>query len=436
MILGFLKSNNYIVKFKFEYKPNLLTFSNIKMKNILLLLVFLTLLNNINSVAQSGSFGRSTAYNPITTAVPFLLINNDARSAGMGDAGVATSADANAMYWNAAKLAFAQKSMGFSVGYTPWLRQLVNDMNIAQLTGYYKIRKEDAIGLSFTYFNMGSIQFTDQSGNPIINYTPNEFNVAAAYSRKLSEKMGVSLSLKFIYSNLTGSVSQNVGSEVKPGIAAAADLGWFYKEKFVLQGRKTELALGANVSNLGNKMTYTNADQQDFLPTNLRVGFALTHELDAYNKVSLIADFNKLMVPSPPIYATSTTNGSYIYANGQPVILSGQSSNVPMVTGIFQSFTDAPGGFSSELKLINMSGGLEYWYNNIFALRGGFFYENPYAGGREYFTLGAGIRYTSFGVDFAYLAAMSLANPLANTLRFTLHFTFDNVGKKEESIKD
>lgn len=387
------------------------------------------------SSISTSQINGSNAPNPITTAVPFLLINNDARGAGLGDAGVATSPDVNSMHWNAAKLAFAEKSYGFSLGYTPWLRKLVNDMNIAQLNGYYKLRKEDAIGLSFVYFNMGQINFTDVVGNSIINYTPNEFAVSAAYSRKLSEKMGVALSLKFIYSNLTGSVSQNTGSEVKPGISAAADLGWYYKEKFFIQGRKTELALGANISNLGSKMTYTNNNRQDFIPTNLRLGLALTHELDLYNKITFLAEFNKLMVPTPPRYL-QRSNGGDSLVNGQRVIQAGQDPNRPFMNAIFTSFGDAPGGFSEEMREINMSYGLEYWYNNLFAVRAGYFYENPMKGNRQYVTLGAGIRYSSFGLDFAYLAATSLGNPLADTMRFTLLFLFDKKGKEEESIKE
>lgn len=369
---------------------------------------------NSSSWGQIGTVGNlnGSTSNPITTAVPFLNINPDARGAGLGEVGVATSPDANSTYWNAAKLPFLEKGFGFSLAYNPWLRKLVNDMSLSYLSGYYKIRKEEVIALSMTYFDLGSIQFTDYKGDNGTKFSPNEFAIAGTYSRKLSKTMGVGVTLRYIYSNLAGSIASSSGSEPTAGQTVAADIGYFYTKPLNIQGTKNNLALGANISNVGAKISYGNDNQKDFIPTNLRVGSSFTHELDPYNKVTLSLDLNKLMVPTPNPNDT-TEKG--------------------LISGIIGSFSDAPGGFSEEMKEITISSGLEYWYNNAFAIRAGYFNESQMKGNRKYMTVGAGLKYQVFNLDMAYLVSFQQNNPLAETMRFTLSFNFD---KKTDSVTE
>ncbi|MCU0429508.1 MAG: type IX secretion system outer membrane channel protein PorV [Cytophagaceae bacterium] len=374
--------------------------------------------------------GRDTV-RVITTAVPFLTISPDARSGAMGDVGAAISADANSIFWNPAKLCFSEKDMGFAVSYTPWLRKLgINDMSLSYLAGYAKISKQEAIGLSMNYFNLGKIQFTDNNGQAIREFKPQEFSIGGTYSRKLSDKFSVAPAVKLIYSNLTGSINLN-GTTTKPGATMAIDLSAFYKSDIKIQGRSANLAFGAVISNFGGKISYTNSSQRDFIPTNFRLGSALTYEVDQFNKVIIAVDVNKLMVPSPPVYAQDTTD-----PNGKPFIVRGRNpENLSMFSGVFGSFADAPDGFREEMREFIINTGIEYWYNNLFAVRGGFFNENKLKGNRKYFTLGLGIRYNSFGIDFAYLVPLRQNNPLAETLRFSLHF--DMASKRRlESVED
>lgn len=369
---------------------------------------------NSSSWAQSVNQSDLNGGNAITTAVPFLNINPDARGAGLGDAGVATAPDANSTYWNAAKLPFVEKGFGFSLAYNPWLRKLVNDMSLSYLSGYYKIRKEEVVALSMTYFNLGSIQFTDNNGNELRKFSPNEFAFAGTYSRKLSKTMGVGVSLRYIYSSLAGSIATSSGNEpAAAGQTVAADIGYFYTKPLNIQGTKNNLALGANISNVGAKISYGNDSQKDFIPTNLRAGASFTHELDPYNKVTLSFDLNKLMVPTP-----DTANSS---------------ANKGLISGMFGSFSDAPGGFSEEMKEITISSGIEYWYNNAFAIRAGYFNESEMKGNRKFMTIGAGLKYQVFNLDMAYLVSFQQNNPLAETMRFTLSFNFD---KKTDSVTE
>ncbi len=369
------------------------------------------------------------APNIITTAVPFLTISPDARSGAMGDVGAAISPDANSIYWNAAKLAFAEKDMGFSLSYTPWLRKLgINDMFISQLSGYKRLSKQETIGVGLTYFNLGSIQFTDAVGNPGLNYQPREFAFSATYARKLSEKFSMSILGRFIYSNLTGSAQLSSGTQTGPGVTAAADIGFFYKTPLMISGLPASLSLGANLSNIGGKIKYTTGTSQsgDFIPANLRIGGALNLEIDQYNRIVFALDANKLLVPTPPLIGRDSAGTQYIVAGKD-------SRNESSIGAIFSSFTDAPGGLKEELSEINLCGGVEYWYNNLFSVRGGYYNEAQTKGNRKYFTLGVGIRYQTFGLDVAYLIPMAQNNPLAETLRFTLHFDFD-AKKKQEDI--
>lgn len=386
----------------------------------------------ISSVhAQVNVAGQDTSRRVITTAVPFLLIAPDARAGAMGDAGAATTPDANSTHWNVAKLALIKDEMGFSLSYTPWLAKIINDMSLSYLSGYYKINKEQSVGVSLSYFDLGDIQFTDREGNDLQNFNPREFSFSGSYARLLSENMSIGVTLKYIRSNLTGNVftGQDDG---QPGVSLAADIGWYWNQDI---GQNSNIALGASITDIGNKITYSNEDQKEFIPTNFRFGSAYKFDLDPYNSLTLALDFNKLMVPTPPIYAVDE-NGSIIRdQNDDPIISRGKDPDRAMLSGMFGSFTDAPDGASEEFKEIMISGGMEYWYRDIFALRGGYFWESYEKGDRKYFTMGLGLRYNVFGIDFAYLVPVKRENPLAETLRFTLHFNFNN-GNNQESITD
>jgi hypothetical protein len=353
--------------------------------------------------------------NTITTSVPLLLITPDSRAGGMADCGVASSPDPNAIHWNMAKLPFSDKKLGLAVSYTPWLRQLVNDINLAYLSGYYKLDKSSAVAGSLRYFSLGTITFTDIVGNTIGNFRPNEFAIDGAYSRKLSDHFAGGMAMRFIYSNLTNGLTLTGGTQTHAGISFAVDLNGYYKSsKMDLGGKNGYLTVGFNISNIGAKISYTSSGQKDFIPTNLKFGAGLQIDLDDYNTFNVLTDINKLLVPTPPYYQTGTS-----------VIIEGKDPNVTVAQGIVQSFYDAPGGFKEELREFNPSIGLEYWYDKQFAVRTGFFYEDRTKGNRQYITLGAGVKYNVFGLDFAYLIPLKQNNPLQNTLRFTLLFDFD-----------
>ena len=368
---------------------------------------------NVTGVDEIGRDNLNT----ITTAVPFLLISPDSRAGGMGDVGVATSPDANSLHWNPAKFAFVEDEVGFAVSYVPWLRALVPDINLSYLAGYKKLNKNEAIAMELRYFTLGDITFTDVIGNNLGQYKPSEFAIGSAYSRKLSDQFSLAISGRYIYSNLTGGQSAG-GITTNAGQSIAADVAGYFRKDIRIAKKDMELALGANVSNIGNKVRYTETSTRDFIPINLRLGTALNADLDEYNKISFAFDINKLLVPTPPIYNDSI--------DGQ--IDFGQDPNVSVVSGIFQSFGDAPGGFSEEMREINFSIGTEYWYDDQFAVRAGYFNEHNTKGGRKFFTFGSGVKYNVFALDFSYLINASRAingnNPLANTMRFTLIFDF------------
>jgi hypothetical protein len=376
----------------------------------------------------------------ITTAVPFLTISPDARSGGLGDAGVAISPDANSVYWNVGKLAFVQKDYGAAISYSPWLRKLVNDMSLAQISGYAKIRKNEAIGISFRYFKLGEIQFTDQVGNKLQTYRPNEFSVGAVYSRKMSKNWSVGLGLKYLRSDLAGNVTIPGSNTVaKPASTAAADIGVYHNNnKLIVAGRPAQFSFGANISDLGGKVTYTDNDQREFIPTNLRLGVAGTIEVDQFSKVVLIFDVNKLMVPSTPTYKRDAGGNLVIDpVTNKPIIDKGKDPHTTgVLSGVLGSFTDAPGGFNEELQEIILNPAIEYWYNDLFAVRAGYHYENKNKGNRKYVTLGLGVHYNVFGLDFAYLIPVAQNNPLAETLRFTLHFDFEKVKDSAPVIEE
>jgi len=385
-------------------------------RNVVLIVLAIIIFSNPGYI-----FGQEES-NPITTTVPFLLIAPDARSGALGDAGVSSSPDVFSQHWNPAKYPFSTNNMGFSVSYNPWLKKLVNDISLMYITGYGKFNENQVISGSILYFTLGQITFTNEYGNTIGDFKPNEFAIDLAYSRLLSEEFSAGVTGRFINSNLTQ--GQNVGTTAtKPGRSVAADVAVYYQKKIKINKQKdATIAAGLNISNIGAKMSYTESKtKRDFIPTNLRFGPSITFDIDQYNSVSFMIDINKLLVPTPPIYDTSNT-----------IIDKGKSTDVGVVTGIFQSFSDAPYGFKEELHELMYSFGTEYWYNKQFALRGGYFYEHKFKGNRKYFTLGAGLKYNVFGLNFAYLIPVEQRNPLENTLRFSLLLDFGNLKKQNK----
>jgi len=361
---------------------------------------------------------QANSINVVSTAVPFLRISPDARSGGMGDVGIATSADASSAFWNLAKTPFNTNKGGIAVTYTPWLKDLgLNDVYLASLAGYYKISDEEALSSSLRYFSLGNIQFTDNLGNDLSSFRPREFAFDVGYSRKLSSKIALGVALRYINSNLASGTINGVA--YKPGTSVAGDLSLYSN------GTKADgsgLSWGITLSNLGSKISYTSdATQKDYIPTNLGLGVAYTKTIDEQNKITFALDIHKLLVPTPPAIGDSA---GLIKYRGQGV-----------VNSWFSSFGDAPGGFSEEMKEVQASLGAEYWYNDQFAFRAGYFYENPLKGNRKYFTLGAGLKYNTFGLNFSYLLPSGNGvnrNPLSNTLRFGLVFDLDGDGSGKE----
>ncbi len=385
--------------------------------------------NNLN--------GQNGGANVITTAVPFLMIGPDARAGGMGDGGVATSADAFSQHWNAAKYAVINNPTGFSISYTPWLRNLVNDINLAYVSFYQRINDMSTFSASLKYFSLGEIQFTDDQGNPLGLYKPNEFALDAAYSRKLTDYLSMAVTGRFIYSNLTA--GQNVqGIETTAGVSVAADIAVYYeKEVEWFPSMGATFAWGAVISNIGNKISYSKSNiEKDFIPTNLRIGPRLTLDLDDYNQLSFNVDINKLLVPTPPIYATDTLGNPIINPDGTYQIEKGRDPNVSTIRGMVQSWYDAPNGLKEEFQEFYFAVGAEYLYNKLLAIRAGYFYENQYKGNRKYFTLGVGLRYNVFGLDFSYLIpTVSQQNPLEKTLRFSLLFDLNKDKREKLPVK-
>ncbi|MBX7204509.1 MAG: type IX secretion system outer membrane channel protein PorV [Bacteroidia bacterium] len=363
--------------------------------------------------------------NVITTAVPFLTITPDARHAGMGDIGVATSPDVNSIHWNSAKLAFIERKAGVSLSYTPWLRQLVPDVSLSYISAYSKIGKRSAFAGSLRYFSLGNIQFTDNYGNNTGSATPNEWALDGAYATQLSDKLSMGVAFRFIYSNLAPNAVLSSGIQAKAGIAGAGDITMYYRNKFKVEGKKVNYAIGAAITNIGSKITYTTAENRDFIPINLRLGTFGTYEIDEYNTISFGIDLNKLLVPTNPYYLKNAAGNGDSLVNGVPVIDKGKAPDQPIMKGMMQSFYDAPGGLKEELREVHYSAGMEYWYDKQFALRAGYFHESPYKGNRKYMTFGAGLRYKVFGLDVAYLVPFQQRNPLENTLRFTMIFDID-----------
>ena len=402
--------------------------SNFKSKYSLVLFLLVLLSNAVSAQKEIDKQLKSIGLNPITTSVPFLLIAPDSRGGAMGDAGVATSPDATSMHWNASKLAFIEKKSGIAVAYTPWLRTLVPDISLAYLSGFYRISKKGTIGSSLRYFSLGKIDFTDATGQSLGTRTPNELAYDIGYAHQLSKKFSGAFSLRYIFSNLTGGIDP----QAKAASTVAADLSGYYKNNIKISDKKGEFSVGLNISNLGGKVKYTDSGKRNFIPMNMKLGTALKIDIDEYNSIAFDFDLNKLLVPTLPTYLQSTKGGDSLNSEGTKIIEAGMDPNVAVAQAVFQSFRDAPGGFREELQEINLSGGIEYWYAKQFALRTGYFYEAPNKGARRYFTIGAGLKYNIFNLDFSYLISATRNNPLDNTLRFTLSFNFDDIKAKEE----
>lgn len=350
--------------------------------------------------------------NTINTAVPFLRIDPDARSGAMGDVGIALSSDANSIYWNTAKIPFAEKNTALSVTYTPWLKELVDDIFLADISAYKKLDDMQGVTASLRYFSLGSITFTNFSGAVIGNFNPREFTFSGGYSRKIADNFSTGVNLSYIYSNLAAGQSVS-GVPIKAGTAAAADISFFYHKNARFGKTKGDFNMGLTISNIGSKITYTqSAENKDFIPTNMGLGSGVNFKFDQYNSLLIAGEINKLLVPTPDSAGLFRTK------------------SVP--SGILGSFSDAPGGASEEFHELMYSIGTEYWYKGQFAVRAGYFNEHSTKGNRKFLTAGVGIKYNVFGLNFSYLIPTSnQKNPLDNTLRFSLLFEFDKTKDKK-----
>lgn len=365
------------------------------------------------AVAQASLSGA----NVITSAVPFLTIAPDSRAAGMGDIGAATTPDVNSQHWNPAKYAFIEGDMGVALSYSPWLRQLVNDINLAYLVGYKRLDEFQVLSASLRYFSLGDIIFYDEYATYQGSKNPNEFAIDFGYSRLLTDAFSGSVAIRYIRSDLTSGQMIN-GVESYPGNSFSSDVAFYYQKEFFVGRQTNHFSAGINVSNIGFKISYTDGEVKDFIPTNLRLGAAYTTELDDYNSFSFLVDANKLLVMTAPKYEGPAQDGGVIFPGGI-------NSDKSVVAAMFASFSDAPGGFKEELQEINLAAGVEYWYNKQFALRAGYFWEHENKGNRKFMTAGAGLKLNVFALDFAYLLPVAQHHPLANTLRFTLAFDVD-----------
>lgn len=423
-------------------------------KNIIF--IFCLIVSQVSFAQPTGGGGASDGdlqLNTITTALPFMAITPDSRAGGMGDAGTALSPTSTSVYWNTSMISFAKEKSELSLSYTPWLRQLTNDIHLSYLSFYYKVNRLHSVGGALRFFSLGEITFTDASGNVIRDDKPSEFELTGAYAFRLSDRFSIGLNGKFAYSNLTGGLTVG-GVNTKAGIVGATDLSFTYFNDDAKIGKtKGSYTFATTINNIGNKVAYSELSKRDFIPMNLKIGNAFKADFDKYNSVTFALDLQKLLVPTPAYY--DVIDGSY-------TMISGRSNDVGVVSGMIQSFYDAPGApltdadgkyiqnadgsyevkkgskFTEELTEINIAGGLEWWYNNVLAVRGGIFYENRNKGNRQFINLGASFKYNMFGIDFSYLASISgRQSPLANTLRFTLRLNLDGKtagGEKKEGV--
>lgn len=408
------------------------------------LVLFILSFNFIFAQPDGGGSGvtdNDLQLNTITTSLPFMAITPDSRAGGMGDAGTALSPSSTSIYWNTSILSFAKQKSEISMSYTPWLRQLTNDISLSYLAGYYKINKTHTVGASMRYFSLGEITFTDAQGNVLRDDKPSEFELTGAYAFRLAKKFSIGINGKFAYSNLTGGIPV-AGVNTKAGVVGATELSFTYYNDDAKIG-KTEgvYTLALTFNNIGNKVAYSELSKRDFIPMNMKIGNSFSAEYNSYNRVTYSLDIQKLLVPSPALYDIVDENNT---------LISGKSNDIGVIAGMIQSFSDAPGTvlldddgnyvqnedgtysiakwskFKEELSEINIAGGVEWWYNDVFALRSGIFYESKNKGNRQFLNLGASLKYNAFAIDFSYLASLNgRQSPLANTLRFTLRF---NIG--------
>lgn len=363
----------------------------------------------------AGAQDKKDIFNPVNTSVTSQMIAPDARAAGMGDVGAATDPDVNSQYWNPAKYPFCISRAGVSLNYTPWLRQLVSDMSVAYLSGYYRIGDYSAVSASLRYFSLGEV-FTDESENAM-TINPYEMSLDVAYSLMLSEKFSLAAAVRWIYSDLTYDFSE----DTSPGSAFAADIACYYNDYINIGERECQLGIGLNISNIGSKITFGGSDDSEFIPTNMRLGASLMVPVDEYSRFTIAADANKLLVPTFPIQEDGELQEDYERRKKTDYY------DVSSIAGIFKSFGDAPGGMKEELQEINWSVGAEYVYNDKFSVRAGYHHESENKGNRKYFTVGAGFRMSAFTLDCGYVIATAKSNPLDQTMRFTLGFDMDGI---------
>ena len=362
-----------------------------------------------------GAQEKTDIFNPEHNSVTSQTIAPDARAAGMGDVGAATDPDVNSQYWNPAKYPFCISRAGVAVNYTPWLRQLVNDMDLAYLAGYYRIGDYSAVSASLRYFSLGEVMTSDATDAMTIN--PYEMSVDVAYSLMLSEKFSIAAAVRWIYSDLT----YNYTDDTTPGSAFGADLAFYYNNYIMLGERECQLGIGLNISNIGSKISFGGSEDSEFIPANMRLGAALMVPIDEYNRFTIAADANKLLVPTYPLQEDGESGEEYDRR------IQEEYYDISSIAGIFKSFGDAPGGFKEELQEIRWSVGAEYVYNDKFSLRAGYHHESENKGNRKYFTFGAGFRMSAFSLDCGYVWATAKSNPLDQTLRFTLAFDMDGI---------
>lgn len=379
-----------------------------------LLIMIITLCSSMNIMAQD----KQNMFNPISTSVTSQAIAPDARAAGLGDVGAATEADVNSQYWNPAKYPFTISRAGVALNYTPWLRQLVSDMDLAYLSGYYRIGDYSAVSGSLRYFSLGEVYTNwSDSGDSEMTINPYEMSMDVAYSLMLSEKFSIAAGLRWIYSDLT----YDYTDETSPGSAFAADLSCFYQDYVNLGDRECQLGLGLNVSNIGTKISFGGDDNAEFIPTNMRLGASLVIPVDEYNRFTIAADANKLLVPTYPKQIDGETTEDYQERVQKDYY------DISSISGMFKSFSDAPNGFKEEMQEIQWSLGAEYCYHDQFSLRAGYHHESENKGNRKYFTVGAGFKMNVFSLDAGYVIATAKSNPLDQTLRFSLTFDMDGI---------
>ena len=371
----------------------------------------------VMAFAPTQAQDKKNMFNPVNSSVTSQMIAPDARAAGMGDVGVATDADVNSQYWNPAKYPFTISRAGVSLNYTPWLRQLVNDMDVAYLSGYYRIGDYSAVSASMRYFSMGEVFMDGNIDDKAQTINPYEMSLDVAYSLMLSEKFSIAAGVRWIYSDLTFSYDE----DTQPGSAFAADIAAYYQNYLNLGQRECQLGLGLNISNIGSKITFGGDNHSFFIPTNMRLGASLKIPVDEYNRITFAADANKLLVPTYPKQRDDETTEAYQQR------VEDEYWNISSISGIFKSFSDAPNGFKEELQEVNWSVGAEYDYNDKFFLRAGYHHESENKGNRKYFTVGAGFKMKVFSLDAGYVVSTAKSNPLDQTLRFTLSFDMDGI---------